>query len=223
MENKMHLALFDMDHTLVPADTGSLWAEFLLDKGLISSEKSAERAKFLLDYHAGNLDIEAAYAFELGVLQSLGVEKRKDLLQVFFAELIKPLITPKALQAVAKHRENGDYLLMITATVDEIARPVAEFFAMDHLIAGRGEVDAAGNYTGKVELAPCMGRGKLIHLEDWLVRSGNNPLEYTFYSDSHNDLPLLEQVDMPIAVDPDPKLRQIAEENNWQIISFLDV
>lgn len=218
----MHLALFDMDHTLVPADTGTLWAQFLFERGLISPEKSQERAKFLLDYHAGTLDIEAAYAFELGVLQSLGAEKRKDLLQIFFEERIKPLITPKAVAIVAKHRQNGDYLLMITATVDEIARPVAKFFGMDHLIAGRGSVDAAGNYTGEVELAPCMGRGKLVHLEDWLVRSGNNPKEYTFYSDSHNDLPLLEQVDVPIAVDPDPKLRQVAEENNWQIISFLE-
>lgn len=218
----MHLTLFDMDHTLVPADTGTLWAQFLLERGLISSEQSQERAKFLLDYHAGTLNIEAAYAFELGVLQRLGAEKRKDLLQQFFEQSIKPIITPKALETVAKHRENGDYLLMITATVEEIARPVAEFFAMDHLIGGRGVVDAAGNYTGEVELAPCMGRGKLIHLEEWLVKSGNNPAEYTFYSDSHNDLPLLEQVDVAIAVDPDPKLRQIAEENNWPIISFLD-
>ncbi len=218
----MRLVLFDMDHTLVPADTGTIWSQFLQERNLISLEKAQERAQFLADYQNGTLNVEEAYRFELGVLQSLEPDLRKELLNQFFKDKVKPLITAKALQQVAEHRKNGDYLIMITATLEEIARPIAEFFGMDHLIGGRGQIDALGNYTGEIELEPCMGRGKLVHLEEWLVKTGNNPVEYTFYSDSHNDLPLLEQVDVAIAVDPDAKLRQIAQDNNWQIISFLN-
>lgn len=218
----MRLVLFDMDHTLVPADTGTIWSQFLQEQNLISLEKAQERAQFLADYQNGTLNVEEAYRFELGVLQSLERDLRKELLNKFFEDKVKPLITAKALQQVAEHRQNGDYLIMITATLEEIASPIAEFFGMDHLIGGRGQIDAHGNYTGEIELEPCMGRGKLVHLEEWLVKTGNNPVEYTFYSDSHNDLPLLEQVDVAIAVDPDNKLRQIAQANDWQIISFLD-
>ncbi len=218
----MRLVLFDMDHTLVPADTGTIWSQFLQERNLISLEKAQERAQFLADYQNGTLNVEEAYRFELGVLQSLEPDLRKELLNQFFKDKVKPLITAKALQQVAEHRKNGDYLIMITATLEEIASPIAEFFGMDHLIGGRGQIDALGNYTGEIELEPCMGRGKLVHLEEWLVKTGNNPVEYTFYSDSHNDLPLLEQVDVAIAVDPDAKLRQIAQDNNWQIISFLN-
>lgn len=218
----MRLVLFDMDHTLVPADTGTIWSQFLQERNLISLEKAQERAQFLADYQNGTLNVEEAYRFELGVLQSLERDLRKELLNQFFEDKVKPLITATALQTVAKHRQNGDYLIMITATLEEIASPIAEFFGMDHLIGGRGQIDALGNYTGEIELEPCMGRGKLVHLEEWLVKTGNNPVEYTFYSDSHNDLPLLEQVDVAIAVDPDAKLRQIAQDNNWQIISFLN-
>jgi len=218
----MRLVLFDMDHTLVPADTGTIWSQFLQEKNLISLEKAQERAQFLADYQNGTLNVEEAYRFELGVLQSLERDLRKELLNQFFEDKVKPLITATALQTVAKHRQNGDYLIMITATLEEIASPIAEFFGMDHLIGGRGQIDARGNYTGEIEREPCMGRGKLVHLEEWLVKTGNNPVEYTFYSDSHNDLPLLEQVDVAIAVDPDAKLRQIAQDNNWQIISFLN-
>ena len=218
----MRLVLFDMDHTLVPADTGTIWSQFLQERNLISLEKAQERAQFLADYQNGSLNVEDAYRFELGVLQSLELDSRKELLNQFFEDKVKPLITTKALQTVAEHRQNGDYLIMITATIEEIASPIAEFFGMDYLIGGRGKVDSSGNYTGEIELEPCMGRGKLVHLEEWLVKTGNNPVSYTFYSDSHNDIPLLEQVDVAIAVDPDNKLRQIAQANDWQIISFLD-
>ncbi len=218
----MRLALFDMDHTLVPCDTGTVWNEFLAKRGLIPVTKMEERQRFLADYHNGVLDLEAAYRFELGVLQLFSQEHRRMLLQEFFDEVLKPQITQKALAKLAEHRRNRDYIVLITATVEEIAMPVAEFFKVDHLIATEGKVDMAGNYTGEVNNEPCMGRGKLVHLEAWLTKTGYNPVYYTFYSDSHNDIPLLEQVDEPIAVDPDNILRDIATANNWNIISFLD-
>lgn len=218
----MRLVLFDMDHTLVPCDSGTLWAEFLSEQNLLSREKVQQRAAFLQDYQNGTLDVEAAYRFELELLKSLPLSERNDLLQGFFTHKIRPLITESAQRYVERHKQDGDYVVIITATVEDIARPVADFFGVDALIAGRGKRDEFGEYTGEVELEPCMGRGKLVHLEEWLTKNNYNPLHYVFYSDSHNDLPLLEQVDDPIAVDPDEKLRQIALENDWQIISFLD-
>lgn len=217
----MRLVLFDMDHTLVPCDSGTLWAEYLQEKGLLSAEKAQERLQFLRDYQQGTLDVEAAYRFEINVLNSLPKEQHQSLLDDFFSCKIKPLITSLAVAKVQQHLAAGDYVIMITATLEEIARPVAEFFAVNHLIGGRGIKDAQGNYSGEIELEPCMGRGKLVHLENWLTLSGNNPEHYTFYSDSHNDLPLLEQVDVAIAVDPDDALREIAEKNSWPILSFL--
>jgi len=216
----MRLVLFDMDHTLVPCDTGTVWNGFLVQKNLISQKQHEQRQKFLFDYQAGILDMDAAYRYELGILQLFSREERDSLLQEFFVSTVKPMISSKALEQLALHRQNGDFIIMITATVEDIARPIAEFFAVDHLIASRGKLDILGNYTGEVEIEPCMGRGKLVHLEAWLQQTGHNPEHYTFYSDSHNDMPLLEQVDVPIAVDPDDILRKAAVANGWQIMSF---
>lgn len=217
----MHLVLFDMDHTLIPADTGYQWVKFLNEKKLLSDDMVKQREQYFVDYQNGTLVVEDAYGFDISVLAGLH-KHREHLLQEFFDERIKPIITQKALQAVQTHRDNGDYIVIITATLEEIARPIAEFFAVNHLIGGKAELDERGMYTGKLVLEPCMGRGKLVHLEAWLTESQFNPQEYTFYSDSHNDLPLLEQVDNPIAVDPDEKLHEIAKTNGWQIISFTD-
>ena len=218
----MRLVLFDMDHTLVPCDTGTLWADYLHTHGLLSQEKAQERLSFLTQYLDGTLDCEAAYRFEMNVLNSLPANRRLELLQDFFTTCLKPIITEKAIASVKKHLAAGDYVIMITATLEDIARPVAEFFGVDFLIGGRGAKDTEGNYTLEIELEPCMGRGKLVHLEEWLTKTGNNPEHYVFYSDSYNDLPLLEQVDVAIAVDPDDTLRAIAEQNSWEIISFLN-
>lgn len=216
----MHLVLFDMDHTLIPADSGTLWAQFLYDQGLLSDEQMATREKFLQQYNDGTLKVEDAYSFDIGVLASLGDDVSK-LLDVYFQERVLPIISQVARDAVQYHLDAGHYVVMITATLEEMAAPVAAYFGMNHLIGGKAKRDENGDYTGELEdLGPCMGRGKLVHLEHWLTVSDNNPTEYTFYSDSHNDIPLLEQVDTPIAVDPDDKLRAMATENGWQIISF---
>lgn len=218
----MKLVLFDMDHTLVPCDTGTVWNGFLARRGLISETQHEQRQKFLFDYQAGILDMEASYRYELGILQLFPKKEREELLQEFFDLVIKPAISVKAIAQYEKHRKAGDFIILITATVEDIAKPVAEFFGVDHLIATKGKVNEAGEYTGEVEIEPCMGRGKLVHLEEWLQKTGNNPEHYTFYSDSHNDMPLLEQVDVPIAVDPDDILREIALANDWQIMSFVN-
>lgn len=218
----MRLVLFDMDHTLVPCDTGTLWAEYLVKNQLLSGEMAVRRKQFLIDYQAGTLDAAEAYRFEMKVLNELPEDKRVWLLNDFFATSIKPIIPAKAIAQVNYHRQQGDYIIIITATLEEIARPIAEFFGVDFLIGGQGVLDEHGKYTGEIVLEPCMGRGKLVHLENWLTISNNNPQYYIFYSDSHNDLPLLEQVDEAIAVDPDEQLQQIAQANSWSIISFIN-
>lgn len=217
----MHLVLFDMDHTLIPVDTGTVWAEFLQEKNLMSKEQVIQRSKFLQDYLNGTLDVKAAYRFDISILSELDYHRDELLLECFNKKIL-PKISHKAIDTVERHRANGDYVVMITATLEDMARPAAEFFGVDYLIGGKPEFDDNGKYTGDIAMGPCMGRGKLIHLEAWLTEMNLNPTEYTFYSDSHNDLPLLEQVDNPIAVDPDAKLREIAIENEWQVISFID-
>ena len=216
----MRLVLFDMDHTLVSCDTGLEWSKFLLKQGLISKEQHQERQGFFLAYQNGALDIDAAYRFEVNVLQQLEPAVRERLLQEYFLSVIKPAISDKAYEQVKKHKIAGNYVVIITATLSEIASLVAEFFEVDHLLATKSKRDLMGNYEGGLEGEACIGRGKLVHLEEWLVASGNNPEHYTFYSDSHNDLPLLEQVDIAIAVDPDDILRSTAIKNGWDIISF---
>lgn len=217
----MHLVLFDMDHTLVPNDTGYLWAQFLQEKGLLSDKQVAQRKKILEDYFAGTLDLAVAYGFEIDILNGLG-EKTDDLLQEFVQTKVISLITDKAITQVQQHKSNGDHLVMITATLNNLAKYISEFFGMDALIASRAELNEDGSLSHELINDACMGRGKLVHLEYWLTENELNPTEYTFYSDSHNDIPLLEQVDNPIAVDPDDKLRKIAEDNSWKIISLIN-
>lgn len=218
----MRLVLFDMDHTLIPGDTGSLWVEFLAERKLLSIEDVLKKKSFHDAYRDGTLDIDASYSFELNILNNFHDNLRHQLINDFFAQKMKPLITKLAINQVAKHREAGDYVVIITASLKNLAIPIADFFGADHLIASYGKIDETGMYTGEVELEPCLGRGKLVHLEEWLVRTGYKPQHYIFYSDSYHDLPLLEQVDEAIAVDPDEKLRNHAKENNWQIISFIE-
>lgn len=217
----MNLVLFDMDHTIVPADTGCVWSQFLYEKGLVTSEQVKMRKRYLKEYQDGTLVLQEAYSYEIDIL--LKLDDRKDMLiQEFFAIKIKPLITTKAIQAVQQHRENGDYLVMITATLSDLAVPVANFFGFNHCIASVAERDNLNNYTGNLVLGPCMGEGKLVHLNKWLDDIGYPPQNQIFYSDSHNDLPLLFASNTAIAVDPDDQLRAIAQQKNWQIISFLD-
>ncbi|MDD3265666.1 MAG: HAD-IB family hydrolase [Burkholderiales bacterium] len=217
----MHLVLFDMDHTLIPNDTGYLWAQFLQEKGLLSSEQVSLRKEILADYFAGTLDLSRAYGFEIDILNGLG-HRTDDLLQEFVQTKVIPLITDKAITQVQQHKSNGDYLVMITATLNNLAKYISEFFGMDALIASRADINDDGSLSYKLINDACMGRGKLVHLEHWLTENSFNPTEYTFYSDSHNDIPLLEQVDNPIVVDPDDKLLEIAKSNSWKIISFMN-
>ncbi len=219
LENIMKLALFDMDHTLVAADSSALWNEFLWEKKLISAAQRALREQFVDDYHQARLDIKAAYAFELEMIQALPPEQRLALREEYLRTKLAPFLTVKGQAKIRHHREQGEHIIIITATVDFIAEPVADYFKADTLIASRAEM-IDGRYTGDFIPEPCIGAGKLRCFEHWLKQQAIKPTYITFYSDSQNDLPLLYHADKAIAVDPDPVLKKIAEEKNWEIVSF---
>ena len=216
----MALALFDLDNTLLSDDSDYLWGCFLSEKGLVDKELYEQaNLRFYQEYKQGTLDIHEFLNFALTPL----AQNDFTLLQSFHAEfmqsLIRPVMTHIGQEKIRHHREQGDTIVIITATNSFVTGPIAEAFGVDHLIASEPEI-VDGQYTGKVSGTPCFQQGKIIKLNEWLKQTGNNLQGSYFYTDSHNDLPLLEQVTYPIAVDPDDQLKNIAQERNWKIESF---
>ncbi len=218
----MALAIFDLDNTLLGGDSDHAWGQFLVDKGIVDRH-SYQQANdyFYQQYQQGGLNIEEFLAF---ALQPLAAHKKSQLdqwHQQFMQEAIEPLRLPKAEDLINKHRQQGDYLLIITATNRFVTGPIAELLGVDHILATDPEyID--GEYTGKVDGVPCFQDGKVTRLKEWLVDSEHSLTDSYFYSDSHNDLPLLELVDHPIAVDPDDTLREKATQRGWPVISLRD-
>ena len=218
----MSLAIFDLDNTLISIDSDHAWGEFLLEQGAVDPIAFREaNERFMADYNAGTLDIAAFLEVALKPLAENSPEQLAAWHQQFMAGKIEPHILPKAEELIARHRTQGDTLLIITATNRFITGPIAERLGIDHLIAVEPEV-MDGHYTGKVSGIPSFREGKVTRLEQWLEKQDLTLDEAWFYSDSHNDLPLLEQVDHPVAVDPDNTLRQVAEQRQWRIMSLRD-
>ena len=216
----MNLAIFDLDNTLIAGDSDHAWGEFLVDNNLVDSQwYKAQNDKFYADYCAGSLDIIAYSEFVFSFLAQHDLQTLQALHQDFMAEIIKPIMLPKAKALIAQHHQAGDRLLIITATNRFITEPIAQAFAIPEILATEPEL-VAGRYTGKVLGVPCYKEGKITRFQAWLAQQNTSFSETTFYSDSHNDLPLLKTVDKPIAVDPDDKLRVYAEQYAWPIISL---
>ncbi|MGS2744230.1 histidinol-phosphatase [Halomonas sp. LS-001] len=218
----MSLAIFDLDNTLISIDSDHAWGEFLLEQGAVDPVAYREaNERFMADYNAGTLDIAAFLEVALKPLAEHSPEQLAAWHQQFMASKIEPHILSKAEELVARHRTKGDTLLIITATNRFITGPIAERLGIDHLIAVEPEI-IDGHYTGKVTGVPSFREGKVTRLEQWLEQQDLTLDGAWFYSDSHNDLPLLEQVDHPVAVDPDNTLRQVAEERQWRVMSLRD-
>lgn len=216
----MALALFDLDNTLLSDDSDYLWGCFLSDKGLVDKELYEQaNLRFYQQYKQGTLDIFEFLHFALTPLAENDFDKLQTLHVEFMESLIRPVMTQAGQAKIKQHREQGDTLVIITATNSFVTAPIAKAFGVDHLIATEAEI-VDGQYTGKVRGTPCFQQGKITKLNEWLETSGKNLQGSYFYSDSHNDLPLLEQVAHPIAVDPDDQLKAIAQERQWQIISL---
>lgn len=216
----MALAIFDLDNTLLRGDSDHAWGEFLADHGYVDgASHRARNDAFYADYCRGELDIFAYAEFVFEVLTRHDADTLKSWHRQFMAEYIQPIILPKGRELIARHREDGDTLMIITATNSFITRPIAHALGIEHLIATDPEM-VSGAYTGKVAGIPCYKEGKVKRLEAWLAENGADAKGCWFYSDSRNDLPLLEWADNPVAVDPDDVLRKTAEERGWPVISL---
>lgn len=216
----MSLAIFDLDHTLLAGDSDYLWGRFLAQEGVVDGEAyDRENHRFYEEYKAGTLDIHEFLAFSLRPLAEHPLEVLEQLRTRFIDGRILPLITPAARALLDRHRAAGDELLIITATNRFITEPIAEALGVDALLATDPEMKG-GRYTGRVSGVPSFREGKVTRLHAWLERTGHNLVGSWFYSDSHNDLPLLELVEYPVAVDPDDALASHAEVRDWPVISL---
>jgi HAD superfamily hydrolase (TIGR01490 family) len=217
----MVLALFDLDNTLLAGDSDYEWAQFLIDKGVLDRERYESKNQVFYDrYKAGTLDIFEFLAFQL---RPLAEHPRKQLdawHREFMETRIRPMIRDSARALVDSHR--GETRVIITATNSFVTAPIAQAFGVEHLIATEPAV-RDGAYTGGVDGIPCFRGGKVTRLEAWLHDRGENLkniTKSTFYSDSHNDLPLLERVTHPVAVDPDERLRAHALAHQWPVLAL---
>ena len=216
----MILAIFDLDNTLIGGDSDHLWGQFVCEQGMVDGAGFAEEnERFYLDYQAGNLDIDAYLRFALAPLRGRSLTELAALHQEFMRSKIEPIMLPRAIDLIAEHREQGHHLLVITATNEFITRPIARALGIDDILACRAEI-IDGQYTGKPIGIPSYHSGKVTRLNHWLKEHDAQMNGAYFYSDSHNDLPLLEMVDNPIAVDPDDKLLLRAREAGWPVISL---
>lgn len=216
----MNLAIFDLDNTLIAGDSDHAWGEFLVNKNLVDSQwYKAQNDKFYADYCAGQLNIIAYSEFVFSFLAQHDTAYLQQLHQQFMSEVIRPIMLPKAQALIAEHSAAGDELLIITATNRFITQAIGEAFGIPQLLATEPEkVD--GRYTGKVLGVPCYKEGKITRYQAWLAQQNKRFDKVTFYSDSHNDLPLLSIVDVPVVVDADAKLLAHAQEKGWQILSL---
>jgi HAD superfamily hydrolase (TIGR01490 family) len=217
------LAIFDLDNTLLGGDSDYLWGQFLVEHGVVDGDFfEQENQRFYAAYQAGTLDIQKYLEFALQPLAANDPSVMHQWRQRFIAERIRPLILPKAKQLLQRHRNAGDILLIITATSRFVTQPIAELLNVPHLLATEVEVKD-GRYTGKSFDIPCFQAGKVKRLETWLEAMNCTLKGSWFYSDSCNDLPLLNRVDHPVAVDPDPALAHCARDKGWPIISLREI
>jgi len=223
MKPAQNLALFDLDNTLLAGDSDYSWSLFLINEGLLDATLHHERnEQFYLDYKNGNLDIVKFLEFQLRPL-SQHPKKLLDQLHVkFMQQVIRPMMLKKAQDLVHKHQTQGDLCLVITATNTFVTKPIAEAFGIEFLIGTEPEI-VDGEYTGGVSGTPSFQQGKVTRINEWLSERGRQLSDFEisyFYSDSHNDLPLMKLVSNPIAVDADAFLTEYATHQSWPQISL---
>jgi HAD superfamily hydrolase (TIGR01490 family) len=214
------LAIFDLDNTLIAGDSDYLWGRYLVERGIVDRTRYEEtNARFYEEYRNGTLDIAQFLEFALTPLAENEPEELHRWRELFIEEKIKPILLPAAHALIQRHRDEGDIPIIITATNSFVTEPIAFLYGIDHLIATTPEF-ADGRYTGRFVGTPCFREGKVTRLDEWLEGNDHELADSWFYSDSHNDLPLLSRVGHPVAVDPDEILARAAAEAGWPIISL---
>lgn len=220
---KQNLALFDLDNTLLAGDSDYNWSLFLIKQGLLDEKTHHERnEQFYLDYKNGNLDIYKFLAFQLKPLSEHSMADLNALHAKYMDTVIRPMMTQKAQDLVNQHKAQGDLCLVITATNSFVTKPIAQAYGIAHLIGTDPEM-VNGAYTGGVAGVPSFQEGKVTRLKQWLAERGQELADFErsyFYSDSHNDLPLMKLVTHPVAVDADAKLTDYAQQHGWPHISL---
>jgi HAD superfamily hydrolase (TIGR01490 family) len=223
----MNLALFDLDHTLIPTDSDHEWGRFLVGLGIVDAEEyQRENDRFYADYKAGTLDNDKFLRFALAPLAQRPREELARWHAEFMRTVIVPVITPQARTLVQSHLDAGDLCGVVTATNSFVTRPIVQAFGIPHLIATEpatvdGHPDSM--FNGAVSGIPSFREGKIARTEAWLASLGRDWSSFgstTFYSDSFNDIPLLEKVSVPVATNPDERLRYHAEERGWRIMDL---
>lgn len=222
---KPQVTLFDLDHTLLPIDSDHSWGEFTQQIGW--TDPAAFKARndgFYAHYIAGTLDVHDYVRFAVESIRVRDAAQYQAAHERFMRDWIRPALREPALSLVRRHQQAGDRVAIVTATNEFVTRPIAHAFGVEHLIAVELERDATGWITGEIAGVPSMREGKVVRVGQWLAAQGLDWLdvETTFYSDSTNDLPLLEQVDHPVATNPDPRLRTLALERGWRILDLFE-
>lgn len=221
-----NLALFDLDHTLLPLDSDHEWGEFLARVGAVDGDAyRARNDAFFAQYNAGVLDPVEYLEFALGTLASFPRHELDALHARYMREVIEPSIKPQALALVREHQQAGDLVAIITATNHFITAPIAAAFGVEHHIAAMPQFNADGKLTGRLAGTPTSGAGKITHMHAWLERLGQPFGSFGrshFYSDSHNDIPLLSIVSHPVATNPSAALASHAQQQGWPTIQLFN-
>jgi HAD superfamily hydrolase (TIGR01490 family) len=223
MTGKTRIALFDLDHTLLPIDSDYSWGEFTQVIGWTDPVVFKRRNdEFYEHYKAGTLDVHDYVRFATEAIRMRGRQASHEARERFLREVIRPNVRPEALDLVRRHRDAGDQVAIVTATNEFVTGPIAPLFGVDELIAVRLELGAEGWITGEIDGVPSMREGKVERVAQWLAARGLawGDAEITFYSDSMNDLPLLERSDHPVATNPDATLRALAGQRGWRILDL---
>jgi len=216
----MSLAIFDLDNTLIGGDSDFLWGEFLGEEGVVDANAYRKKNEyFYQQYDLGTLDIYAWLDFCLEPLSRYSMKELEAFHHQFMIQKIEPIMLDKAQNCINRHKERGDTVLVITASNSFVTAPIAKKYGINQLLATEPEIKA-GRYTGGVSGIPCFQSGKVDKLMPWLQKNEETLTGSTFYSDSHNDLPLLELVDNPVAVNADKILTKIAEKKGWEVLNW---
>ncbi|AGX87125.1 HAD family hydrolase [Candidatus Symbiobacter mobilis] len=220
----MQLALFDLDHTLIPLDSDHAWGVFTTSLGWNDPDEFTHRNDaFYADYRDGTLDIAAYVRFSTAALCRVGPQQAGEVIERFLDEVIRPALLPAALALLAWHRAEGAEIVLVTATNDFVTRPIASALGIQELLATRLERSpTTGWFTGEIDGTPCFQAGKVERVSQWLASRGWgwDSVETTFYSDSINDLPLLEHVAHPVATNADARLSAVAAERGWPTLQL---
>lgn len=212
----MSLAIFDLDNTLIGGDSDHLWGEFLCDEGIIVDRQSFQKKNdyFYQQYELGLLDIYAWAEFSFEILAQHSMNELGELHHKFMTVKIEPIILDKAQNCIDNHKKNGDTVLVITASNTFVTSPIVKRYGIDHLLATEPEIKS-GRYSGKISGTPCFQSGKIDNLMPWMAKNNETLEGSSFYSDSHNDLPLLELVDHPVTINADKILTLEAKKRGW--------